>query len=228
VSALTVSVRNNRRATPTTRLLTLDVAGDRFPFRAGQWAKLGLSKEAAKPYSIASAPRRDGIEFLIREDGSGLDLSRARRGTPVHLEGPHGQFTLTDDVWDTSDVLFVAGGTGIAPIRSMLNDTLDGGAHNRRPRCTLVYSARDGREFAFLPELRRAAREGRIVLSLVATRNAPARWKGLSGRLTTAILRSLVLNSDPITFVCGPEGFVSDVTGALQELGVGRIRTEEQ
>lgn len=222
---MTAIVRSNRRATPTTRLLTLDPGGQRFEYRAGQWASLGLSREAAKPYSIASAPGHDGIEFLIREDGSGLELSRARRGTPVHLEGPHGRFTLGDDVWSAQDVLFVAGGTGIAPIRSMLDDTLE---HLPHPRCTLIYSARDNREFAFLPELRKAARAGELALLLVATRHTPTRWKGLSGRLTAAILRSLVLKADPIAFICGPEGFVSDVRTALAELGVERIRTEEQ
>jgi NAD(P)H-flavin reductase len=225
VPAVTAIVRSNRRATPTTRLLTIEPREPRFEFRAGQWANLGLSPEVAKPYSIASAPHRETIEFLIREDGSGLELSRARRGTPVYLEGPHGTFTLAGDVWEAVDVLFVAGGTGIAPIRSMLHETLE---HSSHPRCALIYSARDHREFAFLPELRRVTRTADVALSLVATRHAPTRWKGLSGRLTTAILQSLVLRTDPIAFICGPEGFVRDVRDALVDLGVARIRTEEQ
>jgi ferredoxin-NADP reductase len=225
VSDLTAVVRSNRRATPTTRLVTISPGDQRFDFRAGQWATLGLSREAAKPYSIASAPGQDTLEFLIREDGSGLELSKARRGTRVHLEGPHGSFTLTDDVWNARNVLFVAGGTGIAPIRSMLNDTLQ---HANAPRCTLIYSARDSREFAFLPEFRKAAMQGSIALSLVATRMTSSRWKGLSGRLTAAILQSLVLDSDPVAFICGPEGFVNDVRVALAALDVRRIRTEEQ
>jgi CDP-4-dehydro-6-deoxyglucose reductase len=228
VSTVTALVRSNRRATPTTRLLTIDPGEDRFSFRAGQWANVGLARDDIKPYSIASASKQRDLEFLIREDGSGLELSRARRGTVVYLEGPHGRFTLGDEALSTADVLFVAGGTGIAPIRSMLHDRLASAAARDRPRCSLVYSARDNREFAFLPELQRLAREGRVVVSLVATRNAPSRWKGLSGRLTAAILRSLVLNSNPFTWICGPEGFVKDVKGALEELGVERIRTEEQ
>jgi Na+-transporting NADH:ubiquinone oxidoreductase subunit F/CDP-4-dehydro-6-deoxyglucose reductase len=141
------------------------------------------------------------------------------------VEGPHGRFTLTDDVWDGHDVLFVAGGTGIAPVRSMLLDTL---RHGNAPRCALVYSARDDREFAFLPELRRIQRERQIALSLIATRSAPSRWKGLSGRLTASVLRSLVVNADPVAFVCGPEGFVRDVKAALEDMRVRKIRTEEQ
>lgn len=225
VTTLTATVSGNRRATPTTRLLTVDAGERGFEFHAGQWANVGLSAESAKPYSIASAPGADTLELLIREDGSGLELSQARRGARVHLEGPHGRFTLGDEIRTAADALFVAGGTGIAPIRSMLKAILE---HNARPRCALVYSARDEHEFAFLPELRKLSRQDLLELSLVATRNAPSRWKGLSGRLTAAILRSLVLNANPLTYICGPEGFVKDVRAALDELGVRRIRTEEQ
>jgi ferredoxin-NADP reductase len=228
VTTLAAVVRNNRRATPTTRLLTVETSGQPFEFRAGQWANLGLSIGTLKPYSIASAPGQHALEFLIREDGSGLELSRVPRGTQVHVEGPHGSFTLSDEARGGTDLLFVAGGTGIAPIRSMLHDTLAHARERGRPQCTLVYSARDEREFAFLPELRREARDGLMTLSLVATRRAPSRWKGLSGRLTAAILKAIVVNTNPVAYICGPEGFVSDVRTALGEMGVERIRTEEQ
>lgn len=226
--SVTAVVKSNRRVTPTTRLLTVDTGEQPFAFRAGQWANLGLSAGTLKPYSIASAPGGRTLEFLIREDGSGLELSQARRGTQVHLEGPHGRFTLSDDVRGATDLLFVAGGTGISPIRAMLHDTLNHLAERSRPRCTVVYSARDQHEFAFLPELRRKAREGLITLSLVVTRSAPSRWKGLSGRLTATILKAIVVNTNPVAYICGPEGFVSDVRRGLEEMGVGRIRTEEQ
>lgn len=228
MTELTATIQSNRRATPTTRLLAIDAGAQALDFRAGQWANLGLAPGTRKPYSIASAPGQHGIEFLIREDGSGLELSQAHRGTPVYLEGPHGRFTLADDAHEAEEVLFVAGGTGIAPIRSMLNDVLGHGNDAICPRCTVVYSARDDHEFAFLPELRKRARQGLITLSLVATRSAPTRWKGLSGRLTVAVLKAILVNRKPVAYICGPEGFVSDVRHALEEMGVERIRTEEQ
>ena len=224
---MTGAVTSNRRATPTTRLLTIETSGTPLVFRAGQWVNLGLSPDTLKPYSIASAPGERPLEFLIREDGSGLELSRARRGVRVFLEGPRGSFTLSDDLRDEDGIVFVAGGTGIAPIRSIVNDVLQN-ARARRRRCALVYSARNDQEFAFLREFRRLSREGLISLSLIATRSARARWKGLSGRLTATVLQALVVNSNPIAYVCGPEGFVKDVRAALDEMGVKTIRTEEQ
>ena len=226
VTSLPAVVRSNRRATPTTRVLTIDLMGHPFEFRAGQWARVGLTADAGSPFSIASEPQADALQFLIREERSGLALTEARRGTPVQVDGPHGRFCLAADFLEAEDALFIAGGTGISPIRSMLRDAL---RHAKRPRCTLVYSARNSDEFAFLAEFREAARGGLLTLSLSATRHAHSRWKGLSGRLGAAILESVVRERKaPQCYLCGPEGFVVDVKAALEQLGVTRIRTEEQ
>ena len=188
--------------------------------------RLGLTAETANPYSIANAPGQETLEFLIRQDGSALAVTSARRLTRVHLEGPHGRFSLAEDFFEAHAALFVAGGTGIAPLRAMLIEAL---RHQKRPHCTLIYSARNSDEFAFAREFRRMAREGSIALALAATRHAHSRWKGLSGRLGRAIFESVVRQKqDPQCYVCGPEGFVGDIRTALEQLGVTRIRTEEQ
>ena len=225
---LTARVRSNTRATPTTRLLTLDLQAHPFEYRAGQWARVGFDAAGAKPYSIASAPSEAearGLQFLVRTDGSGAELVAARRGSAVHLEGPHGRFCLPDEFFTWRNALFVAGGTGIAPIRAMLVEAL---SQPSRPACRLVYSARNTDEFAFLRELRHAARDGSIRLALTATRHAHTRWKGLSTRVNRALLETVIETPDAHAFVCGPEGFVADVREALEDLGVKRIRTEEQ
>jgi ferredoxin-NADP reductase len=228
VPGLTARVRSNARATPTTRLLTLDPLAQPFDFRAGQWARVGVDAPSARPYSIASAPSEvpgKGIQLLVREDGSGTELAAVRRGATVYLEGPHGRFGLPDEFFSWSNALFVAGGTGIAPIRAMLVEAL---GHPPHPACRLVYSARNTGEFAFLRELRRAASEGAITLALTATRQAHRRWKGLSTRVNRTLLETVIETPDTHAFVCGPEGFVTDVREALENLGVRLIRTEEQ
>ncbi len=226
MSALIGVVSSNRRATPATRLLTIDLVGQPFEFRAGQWARVGLSAQATNPFSIANEPGPDGLEFLIRSERSGLELSSARRGTRVCVDGPQGRFVLAEDFFDARDALFIAGGTGISPIRAMLREAF---RHPVRPRCTLVYSARSSDEFAFITELRKAARAGLLTLSLAATRQAHRRWKGLSGRLGAAILETLVRERPaPQCYVCGPGGFVTDVRKTLELLGITRVRTEEQ
>jgi NAD(P)H-flavin reductase len=229
VPAFEARVRSNRRATPTTRALVVALGGSVFDFKPGQWAGLGADPQSLKPYSIAGppgTPRRALLEFLIREEGWGAAIAPLRRGQPIWVDGPHGRFCLPDRLTEPH-ALFVAGGTGIAPLRAMLHEAL---ARPRHPRCTLLYSARAADEFAYLRELRALAGAGRIRLALTATRGAARRWRGHSTRVDRALLERVLEIEAPDTqaFVCGPEGFVADIRDALRALGVKKIRSEEQ
>jgi ferredoxin-NADP reductase len=227
VPAFEARVLHNRRVTPTTRSLVIDLRGRTLDFKPGQWARLGADAGALRPYSIASTPaeaRSSGsLQFLIREDGGGMEIARLRRGSAIQIDAPHGRFCLPDRFAEPH-ALFVAGGTGIAPLRAMLYHTLDIGV---RPYCTLVYSARNPEEFAFGREFRASARAGLIRLALTVTRAATSRWKGGSTRVDRILLAAVMESRETQAFVCGPEGFVTHVRAVLEELGVKRIRTEE-
>ena len=226
---LTLPVEEVRRATPTSRLLrlALDVP---FEFEPGQSALIGAHGQPdRRHYSLATPPeiaRRDGaLEFLVRTErdgGIGPHLDGMRRGTLVDVEGPVGRFILPE-VFREKHLLFVAGGTGIAPIRAMLLRA----AAARGLSLSLAYSARTSKEFAFLTELDAMRREG-LRLLLTATREAPDSWKHDRGRLNQTRLASLVESPDTMCFVCGPPALVEDVPQSLMKLGIeeGRIRTE--
>jgi ferredoxin-NADP reductase len=200
-------------------------------YSAGQAAMVGLADRAErKPYSIASPPdelRRSGsIEFLIEAGPDGRapsNLEGAGRGSLVAVEGPVGSFVLPPRL--PRELLFVAGGTGIAPLRSMVAAAL---ARPKAPSITLVYSARTPAEFAFFRELRRLSRQGRIRLCTTVTREADTAWHGRRGRIQQAWLRAFVRGGRPLCFVCGPEAFVAQLTGMLRKAGLpaSRIRRE--
>jgi ferredoxin-NADP reductase len=122
--------------------------------------------------------------------------------------------------------LFVAGGTGIAPLRSMIGHALQARVNGR---LHLLYSARTAANFAYLPELRRYAREGRLQLALNATREVPKRWRDRRGRITRDQLAPLVEDPATLCFVCGPAAMVNDVPRTLMEIGIEpkRIKVEE-
>ena len=96
-------------------------------------------------------------------------------------------------------------------------------------RLHLLYSARTPADFAYLPEMRRYAREGRLELALNATREVPKRWRGRRGRITRDQLAPLVEDPATLCFVCGPAAMVDDVPRMLVEIGIEpkRIRVEE-
>lgn len=228
---LTLPVASLRRATPHSLIVRLALEGHTFAYRAGQSALIGRHGQPdRRHYSLATPPEmataHGQLEFLVRTetDGrAGPHLEGLRKGVMLDVEGPVGRFKFPDQLRDPA-CLFIAGGTGIAPIRAMLLH-----AHARYPRAELrlVYSARSSREFAYLPALRSLARGGRLRLALTATRDAARSFRGGRGRLTQAQLAPHV-RGDALAFVCGPPALVEAVPGMLMKLGVpeGKIRTE--
>jgi ferredoxin-NADP reductase len=229
---LLLPVASIRRATPSTRIVRLSLGTARFAYTAGQAALIGLAGQPhLVPYSIASSPeetRRYGfLEFLIKleSNGWGPHLNGIRRGATVAVEGPAGLFVFPDRP-EERNFLFVAGGTGIAPLRSMICHAYS----SRQPgRLHLLYSARTPMDFAYLSEMRRHWRAGRLDLAVTATREVPARWRGERGRIKAALLARLVDTTETLCFVCGPAAMVDDVPRMLLEMGVARsrIRVEE-
>ena len=228
-----VRVRSLRRATPSTRIVRLDTPSE-FDYRAGQWARLGpLASPVLAPYSVASAPedavRERSLEFLIKVDAAGEwgeDFPPLARGQRLHLRGPFGAFTFPERP-EERRFLFIAGGTGIAPLRAMLRHAriaCPGGTYS------MFYSARTPGDFAFLAELRGMARRGELRLVLTTTRDGNERWRGERGRITAARIAPLVESPATLCFVCGPSAMVEAVPPILASLGIERrrIRVEEQ
>ena len=126
-----------------------------------------------------------------------------------------------------SGALFIAGGTGIAPLRAMLHEALRAGW----TRIGVAYSVRSADEFAYLDELRTLERAGRIALTLTVTRDAAApRWDGHTGRFTAADLAPMLdRDGRTLCFVCGPQSLVKEMPARLVEQGVPRslVRIEE-
>jgi ferredoxin-NADP reductase len=124
-------------------------------------------------------------------------------------------------------LLFVAGGTGIAPLRAMLDHALQ---RHEAPRISLLYSARRGDEFAFIDELRGHAESGRIELHQTVTRDDSTTWAGRRGRIGRSYFEA-VLHEPAATwcFVCGPGALVGESVAMLKALGVpdAQIRTEQ-
>jgi ferredoxin-NADP reductase len=230
---LTLPVRQFIKATPTSRILRLALGDTPFTFYAGQGATLGLHGQTErKPYSISLAPeqaqREKMLEFLIKVDTAGSPgshLDDVRRGMRVDVEGPWGSFRFPADPPEER-FLFIAGGTGIAPLRAMLwHVLLTRGAGE----IGVLYSARSPDEFAYGGELRALARRGRIRLQFTATRDAGALWRGERGRINLNRLGPFVRDPATLCFLCGPPSLIETVPPLLRQLGVAapRIRTEE-
>jgi ferredoxin-NADP reductase len=235
--SLVLTVQAVIPATPTTRIVRLDLKGAPFAFEAGQAALIGPAGQDARiPYSIASAPietvDRGWLDFLIKVEPSGRwahQFDAIVPGMHVGIQGPFGSFMFPVQP-EERRFLFIAGGTGIAPIRAMIRQAL---LRGQKGRMRLLYSAKTADDFAYLPELGEMARlhrlDGGLDLHLHVTREAPATWHGARGRITSSELAALIDDPATLCFVCGPETMVADVPRMLTELGIerARVRVEE-
>ncbi len=216
---------SNSAATPTTRAIRVALDGASFPYAAGQAASVGIDEQHLTPYSIASAPRDTAehgfLEFLVKVDGStrfGSVVTDLRAGAPLVVTGATGRFVLpSGDV--KNRLLFIAGGTGIAPVRSMIREYLHR-LHRLRP--ALVYSARTPEEFAYAEEFRALADKGKVDLTLTLTGDAKD-WRHARGRTGDRHLAELA-TPRTLCFVCGPPSMVTDVPQALMRLGIPRTQ----
>jgi CDP-4-dehydro-6-deoxyglucose reductase len=232
VAVRTFAVRAIVSATPRTRIISLDLLGQSFPFQAGQAVMVGLhGSPLRKPYSIASAPlettRTGSLDLLLQlEDSGGPDphLELAAIGTPLDLEGPFGSFGLPRELGQ-NEFLFVAGGTGIAPFRSMLIERL---ATGHPSSVSVVYSARSSEELVYGKELEQLAAARRIRAYLTVTRDESSTWLGRRGRIDRLLLKEALPSRDSICLLCGPPALLDQTRTWLVELGVlhDRILTE--
>ena len=196
---------------------------------AGQHVDVRLTAEdgyqAQRSYSIASAPE-DGMLMLTVErldDGevSPYLTEELRAGDELELRGPIGGYFVWEDRADHPR-LMVAGGSGVVPFRAMLrHHRAAGGAALVR----LLYSSRSLEDVIYREEL--LDRKG---VHLALTREWPPDWEGHRGRIDRELLDELAWPADqsPLSYVCGPTGFVEAVAEALVAAGhdAGQIRTE--
>jgi ferredoxin-NADP reductase len=220
--ALTLTVTELTAHTPTTRCLRLALAGVPFAFDAGQGVAIGRhGQPERRPYSLACSPddarQRDGLEFLLRTDAQGRlgrHLDGLAPGMQVDVEGPFGDFTLPTPLPDVP-LLFVAGGTGIAPLRAMMRAAK---ARGHGAPMHLLYSVRALDDVAFADEWAGWTHDGRGDVAITVTRPPGlARAPRLDGGLIAPIIDR---SPGVLCFVCGPPGFVSDMERALSHLGV--------
>jgi ferredoxin-NADP reductase len=200
---------------------------------AGQHVDVRLTAadgyQAQRSYSIASAPEDPRLVLTIErlDDGevSPYLFDVLSVGDSLELRGPIGGYF----VWTSplgGPLLLIAGGSGVVPFRSILRHRA---ATKSAIPVRLLYSARSIADVIYRDELMRLSTAG-IDVQLTLTRAWPDEWTGFRRRVDIELLRNIAWPAEehPLTYVCGPSGFVEAAANALVDLGhdASRIRTE--
>jgi ferredoxin-NADP reductase len=208
-----------------------------FTFKAGQFIDLSLPNLSdsdpqghTRAFTLASAPSEQQLMVAtrLRDTAFKSMLGEMPLGTTIDIEGPFGQFTLPDH--NSRTTVFLAGGIGITPFRSMLVEA----AHNKLPhRLILMYSNRHPEDAAFLDELQ-ALQQDNPDYTCIGTMTSPTggaeTWKGETGRIDQAMLRKYVKDTETAMFyVVGPPAMVKGLRKMLESAGIHKnsIRFEE-
>jgi sulfhydrogenase subunit gamma (sulfur reductase) len=176
-------------------------------------------------FALASAPAPGGeVDLLVKRGGKVADaaVERGVTGATLEVTEPFGNgFPVEEAVGN--DVLLFAAGSGIAPIRALVQHLV--AERDRFNRVTLFYGQRHGAEFAYGREY--LAWERRGVRVLLCPSRADDAWQGLRGRVQE-VARSLAFGGsapeDAVAFACGMKAMVEDVRRTLARAGVPPAR----
>jgi ferredoxin-NADP reductase len=199
-----------------------------FKFSPGQFMEWTIGNENAdsrgnrRYFTIASAPTernlRLGIRFSQNSSSFKKTLLSMRNDSEIIASQLAGDFVLPHNSWQKC--VFIAGGIGITPYRSMLKYLLD--VRQRRP-ITVFYANKTVDDFVYKDILDRADHELgiRTIYSITDKRNAPSNWPGVVGRLTPELIRSSVPDfRNSIFYISGPRSLVDSFKDSLHRLNI--------
>ncbi|UED86256.1 FAD-binding oxidoreductase [Streptomyces profundus] len=230
---LTVAEAIEETATTRTLRLRRPDGGDLPPFRAGQYISLDVrvgEVRTNRAFSLSSSPtRRDHYDVTVRRLPGGLVsgylLDEVSVGDRFTSGGPMGTFTH-DPLFHGDDLVFLAGGSGVAPAMSMIREIVELGLERTM---TLLYGSRRSDDIIFREELDAIERRHpNIVVHHVLAESEPG-WTGAVKPLDAPLIAELAGPlAGRMTYLCGPAYKYPYLISELESLGLPgrRIRKE--
>lgn len=231
---LTLPIREVLPATPRARIARVDLDGHAFDYAPGQAVSIANhGHEKRKPYSIAAAPedaRRDGwLELLVGVNADGLPGGHLalEAGQLVDVDGPLGSFVFPPAPVERRFV-FIAGGTGIAPLRAMILDLEQKGQGHRK--MTLFFGVRYCDDLMYHDEFLALAQKYPDTFTYYPSLSKPegSDWPGHCGRVTSILPKLLTATEGMTAYLCGSKEMLKDVTEILVGLGMDKKQIKRE
>ncbi len=200
---------------------------DGITFKAGQYIQFQVPEYEECPesvyraYSVASPAREsNAITLIVTKVPGGLATTYIhevlKEGDEATFNGPYGEFYLRDS---NREIFFVATGSGLAPIMSMLHQMLD---EKIQRKATLVYGDRHRKDLFYVEEIE-AFREQIPDLNTVFTLSRPQdedHWDGERGRVTDVLEKTIKDGADKEAYLCGNPAMVESCVELLKKKGI--------
>ena len=204
---------------PDTRLFIFRPKQE-IAFQPGQFMMINPCPDDTtykRAFSVASAPKKDKmIELCIKivPDGKVSPLiDQLDLGSELWIKGPYGVFTLRPG---EREIIFIAGGTGIAPFRSMLNQLA---SEKTTRKCWLFYRFKNPEDFLFKEEFLELAKKYSWFTFVSSLSNHANDWQHETKRIHDVIYNYIAEPKKHDVYVCGPPLMVKETIASLIEQG---------
>ena len=194
--------------------------GKWVPFKAGQFCMVHVpttEKILKKPYSICSAPFEVGyLDLCVKLVEGGVTTNwfwKLKEGDEVTITIPYGGFLIKEPIDD--DLIFVATGTGITPLRSMIKTLLREGCERQ---LTLIFGVRYENEILYADEFRQLEKEHKN-FKFIPTISRPKKWEGEVGYVQEKLKKFVTDPQGKRIYVCGLIPMIEAVQQAASEIG---------
>ncbi|MBQ7973047.1 MAG: FAD/NAD(P)-binding protein, partial [Lachnospiraceae bacterium] len=200
--------------------VTAPEGGRLFQHMPGQCAMLSIPGVGEAMFSITSSPTEEAYqEFSIKKCGELTSyLHDMNPGDEILVRGPYGNGFPVEDALKGKNLLFIAGGIGLAPLRSVIQYVLD--KRDDYGTVDVLYGARSAADLVRLDEIRENwSRQKDMKVFLTVDREDES-WTGHVG-FVPAYLKELNFSTDKTVLVCGPPIMIKFVLEELKKLGFG-------
>jgi sulfhydrogenase subunit gamma (sulfur reductase) len=192
---------------------------EEFNFKAGQFGEYSIVGVGESTFCIASSPTRKGyIECTFRQTGRVTSaLASAEEGDVIGFRGPYGN-TFPIDEWKGKNLLFIAGGIALPPMRCVIWNALD--LRENFKDITIVYGARTVADLVYKNELEEwGTRTDVKLITTVDPGGETPDWKGEVGFVPSVLEKAAPSAENTIAIVCGPPIMIKFTFPVLEKLG---------
>jgi sulfhydrogenase subunit gamma (sulfur reductase) len=211
-----------KEETPDTRTMKLEFADENvkktFSFKAGQFGEYSVFGEGECTFCIASSPTRmDNIECSFKMVGKVTTaLKDVEIGETIGFRGPYGN-SFPIDFMKGKNLLFVGGGIGLAPLRSLIWNVLD--LRKDFKKITILYGARSVSDLVYKDELKvwESMPDVDTIYTVDPGGETPD-WKGKVGFVPTVLEQVAPSNENTVVITCGPPIMIKFSVQVLEKL----------
>ena len=190
-----------------------------FSFKAGQFGEYSVYGVGESTFCIASSPTRKGyIECTFRQTGKVTNaLAGCEEGSIIGFRGPYGN-TFPVDEWKGKNLLFIAGGIALPPMRCVIWNALD--LRENFKNVTIIYGARSVKDLVYKHELDewKDRKDVKLITTVDPGGETPD-WTGEIGFVPTIVEKNAPSSDNTIAIVCGPPVMIKYTFPVLTSLG---------